>query len=113
MDYFTKWAEAIATPNKSACQVANALFKLFMRMGIPRVITTDQGSEFNNQLNQQLMTVLEIDHRLITTYHPQVSIAATYILCTYFMAIHCSISLCMSSYTDFSFIIGGRATVYQ
>lgn len=81
MDYFTKWAEAIATPNKSACQVANALFKLFMRMGIPRVITTDQGSEFNNQLNQQLMTVLEIDHRLTTTYHPQVSIAATYILC--------------------------------
>jgi len=76
IDYFTKWAEVFATPDKSACQVANALFKLFMRMGIPRVITTDQGSEFNNQLNKQLMSLLEIDHRLTTTYHPQVSIPA-------------------------------------
>jgi len=59
--------------------VANALFKLFMRMGIPRVITTDQGSEFNNQLNKQLMSVLEIDHRLTTTYHPQVSPAKYHI----------------------------------
>ena len=25
--------------------------------GIPRVITTDQGSEFNNQLNKRLMSV--------------------------------------------------------
>ena len=43
-----------------------------MRMGIPRVITTDQGSEFNNKLNQKLMSELQIEHRLTTAYHPQV-----------------------------------------
>ena len=28
VDYFSKWAEAIATPDKSAFQVANTLFKV-------------------------------------------------------------------------------------
>lgn len=44
-----------------------------MRMGIPKVITSDQGTEFNNQLNDELMRLLNIDHRLSTPYHPQVS----------------------------------------
>jgi hypothetical protein len=63
-DYCTKWAEAFATSNKSAPQTAQALFKLFMRMGIPRVTSSDQGREFNNHLNKQLMTTLNIKHRL-------------------------------------------------
>ncbi|XP_065899898.1 uncharacterized protein [Dysidea avara] len=71
IDYFTKWAEAIANPDKSAFQVANSLFKIFMRMGIPRVITTDQGTEFNNHLDKRMMSLLQIDHRLTTAYHPQ------------------------------------------
>ena len=44
-----------------------------MRMGIPKVVTSDQGTEFNNQLNDELMRLLSIDHRLSTPYHPQVS----------------------------------------
>lgn len=42
-----------------------------MRMGICRVVTSDQGSESNNGLNQQLMSLLNIDYRLTTPYHPQ------------------------------------------
>ena len=44
-----------------------------MRMGIPKVVTSDQGTEFNNQLNDEFMNLLSIDHRLSTPYHPQVS----------------------------------------
>ena len=40
--------------------------QLFMRMGIPKVITSDQGSEFNNKLNDEFMEQLKIDHRLTT-----------------------------------------------
>ncbi len=40
-----------------------------MKMGICKVLTTDQGTEFNNKLNKELMRTLGIDHRLI---HPQV-----------------------------------------
>ena len=43
-----------------ASQLASIYFyvvymQLFMRIGIPRVITTDQGKEFNNTLNKKLM----------------------------------------------------------
>ena len=44
-----------------------------MRMGIPRVLTSDQGTEFNNELNKELEVVMGIKHRLTTAYHPQVS----------------------------------------
>ena len=40
-------------------------------MGIPSVITTDQGREFHNRVNSELMKILGIDHRLTTAYYPQ------------------------------------------
>ena len=43
-----------------------------MRMGLCKVITSDQGKEFNNDPNKQLMTKLGLDHQLTTPYHPQV-----------------------------------------
>ena len=45
--------------------------QLFFIMGIPNVITFDQGSEFNNDMNAELMRSMGIDHRLTTAYHPQ------------------------------------------
>ncbi|XP_065911163.1 uncharacterized protein [Dysidea avara] len=44
---------------------------LFMQFGLPRVITSDQGSEFNNCLDKKLMKMMKIDHCLTTPYHPQ------------------------------------------
>lgn len=43
-----------------------------MKMGICRVITSDQGKEFDNEVNKELTNALGIDHRLTTPYHPQV-----------------------------------------
>ena len=40
-------------------------------MGLPSVMTTDQGKEFRNQVNDELMKTFGIDHRLTTAYHPQ------------------------------------------
>lgn len=53
--------------------------QLFMHMGVPNVITTDQGSEFKNELNKELARLLGIKHRLTTAYHPQVINAYSYI----------------------------------
>ena len=51
---------------------AYAYTQVFMRMGLPRVILSDQGREFNNELDTALCLLLGIQHRLSTPYHPQV-----------------------------------------
>lgn len=50
-----------------------------MQFGLPHIITTDQGSEFNNKLDKKLMKMLGIDHRFTTPYHPQVNLDLVYI----------------------------------
>eukprot|EP00731_Ephydatia_muelleri_P018880 Em0011g920a len=44
-----------------------------MRMGLPRVLTTDNGSEFKNKLNAEMMKLLGIRQCPITPYHPQLT----------------------------------------
>ena len=46
-----------------------------MMFGLPRVITSDQGGEFNNALDTELMEMMGIEHRLTTPYHPQIYLA--------------------------------------
>ena len=48
-----------------------------MKFGLCRVVTSDQGKEFNNNLNEELMKLLGIQHRLTTPYHPQVCLLQT------------------------------------
>ena len=45
-----------------------------MQMGLPQVIISDQGSEFNNQLDRSLSELLGIKRKLTTPYHPQVTL---------------------------------------
>ena len=49
-DYFTKWPEAAAIPDKSAANVASFLYQLITRHGSPAIIQSDQGREFVNQV---------------------------------------------------------------
>ena len=53
------------------CKLAT-LMQIFMRMGIPRILTSDQGREFKNSLNEEMMQLLGIKYHLTTAYHPQV-----------------------------------------
>ena len=43
-----------------------------MRMGLPRVMLSDNRREFNNELDTTLASLLGINRRLTTPYHPQV-----------------------------------------
>ena len=51
-----------------------------MRMGLPRVLLSDNGSEFCNELNDQLAEMLGIKRRLTTPYHPQVCFVNVFML---------------------------------
>ena len=71
MDYFSKWAEAVALPTKGSIGVAKFLYSLFCRHGVPRKIQSDQGREFVNSVNTNLFELTGVEHIISTAYHPQ------------------------------------------
>ena len=68
---FTRFVFLRALPDKSAKSVAAALFAIFADFGFPKVIQSDNGTEFVNRLLQAMSDNCGIDHRLITAYHPR------------------------------------------
>ncbi len=46
VDYTTRYPEAVALRNISTKSVAEALFSIISRVGIPKKILTDQGTAF-------------------------------------------------------------------
>ena len=70
-DYGTRYPEAVPVRTIDAVTVAEELMKLFSRVGIPREILTDQGSNFQSQLLRELYRLLHIDALLTSPYHPQ------------------------------------------
>lgn len=68
----TKFVCAAPLVDKSATEIAKAIFNNFMYLhGFPAVILTDNGSEYKNQLVDQLMKILNIDHKFSMAYRPQ------------------------------------------
>lgn len=43
-------------------------------MGLPNVILSDNGKEFDNKLDSAISQLLGVKRRLITPYHPQVHV---------------------------------------
>ena len=58
-DYFSEWAEAFPIRNKYADTVADVLVeKIILRFGMPLVIHSDQGREFEDGLMKSLCGLL-------------------------------------------------------
>ncbi len=71
IDYYTKYAEAIALPNQEAETVVRALEQVFARHGMPSVLLTDQGRNFESHLVTSMCELFGIEKRRTTAYHPQ------------------------------------------
>uniref|UniRef100_A0A8C1RIN6 Gypsy retrotransposon integrase-like protein 1 n=1 Tax=Cyprinus carpio TaxID=7962 RepID=A0A8C1RIN6_CYPCA len=71
VDYATRYPEAVALRNISAKSVADALFRLISRMGIPKEILTDQGTAFMSRTLSELYELLGIKAVCTSVYHPQ------------------------------------------
>ena len=71
IDVFSRYTKAFAIKDKSAEAVADNLKELFLRMGIPNRILSDQGKEFVGTLNAQLFRSLGIKHCCSSPEHPQ------------------------------------------
>ena len=71
-DALTKWVELFALPDKSELSVAECLFdEILMRHGAPRVLISDQGTEFVNKVIDQIAILLRIRRVTTSPYHPR------------------------------------------
>ncbi|GFS49983.1 transposon Ty3-I Gag-Pol polyprotein [Nephila pilipes] len=72
IDRYSRWPEAIPLSDIRAETVADNLFKGYIaRFGTPLVITTDQGTQFEAQLFQELSKLIGFKLNRTTSYHPQ------------------------------------------
>ena len=71
-DYFSKWTEAFPIKDKCADTVADVLVsKIILRFGMPLVIHSDQGREFENGLMKSLCNLLGCVKTRTAPHHPE------------------------------------------
>jgi hypothetical protein len=71
IDIHSRFACLRAIPDKCSPTIGATLFHIFTSFGFPKIIQSDQGTEFVNSLVKHLADAAKIDHRLITPYHPR------------------------------------------
>ena len=70
-DYFTKWVEAIPLPDQTTTRITNALVQVFSTYGMPEILHSDQGKNFESTLLQQTLATFGIHKSRTTAYHPE------------------------------------------
>lgn len=71
-DYYTKWTESFTMPNMEATTVAGILVTdVITRFGVPNIIHSDHGSQFESQLFTEMCRLLQISKPRTSPYHPQ------------------------------------------
>jgi transposase InsO family protein len=71
-DYFTKQVEAFTLSNQKSETVARALVDgVLTRHGIPLILYSDQGRNFEGKVIKDLCRLMGMDKVRTTPYHPQ------------------------------------------
>ena len=70
MDYGTKYPEAAPLKDIQAEAVAEALVNMLTRVGVPREILSDQGSQFLSAVMREMCKLLSLKRLVTTPYHP-------------------------------------------
>lgn len=67
----TRFPEAIPLRKITAPAVVKALVKFFSLVGLPKVVQTDQGTNFMSKVFAQVVKELDIAHCYSSAYHPE------------------------------------------
>uniref|UniRef100_A0AAQ4NYV1 Gypsy retrotransposon integrase-like protein 1 n=1 Tax=Gasterosteus aculeatus aculeatus TaxID=481459 RepID=A0AAQ4NYV1_GASAC len=67
----TRYPEAIPLRTITAKTIIKSLIKFFSTFGLPRVIQTDQGTNFMSKLFSSALKTLSISHQVSSAYHPE------------------------------------------
>lgn len=71
VDVFTGFIMLKPLKNKSASTIANELWQIFSVIGVPKILQSDNGTEFKNEILNALTNLLGIPHRFISEYNPR------------------------------------------
>ena len=71
LDPTTRYPEAYPLKNISTKSIVKCLLHLFTSVGIPKIIQSDQGSNFSSKFFQQVVNELNVYHVTSSAYHPQ------------------------------------------
>ncbi|XP_042299936.1 uncharacterized protein LOC121917889, partial [Sceloporus undulatus] len=71
VDCATRYPEAVPLRSIQATRIAQELVKIFSRVGFPKEILTDQGSNFMSQTLQKMWELLRVKPLRTSIYHPQ------------------------------------------
>ena len=71
IDFATRYPEAVCLKSTETEPVAEAFLSIFARMGVPKIIVSDNGPQFVSSLMVEVARLLSIDFIHSTPYHPQ------------------------------------------
>ena len=70
--YFTKWHEAIPMADATSKTIVRAMVDhVFTRLGVPRTLHSDRGTDFESKLFKEMCELLQIRKTRTSAYHPQ------------------------------------------
>lgn len=67
----TRFPEAVPLRKITAPVITKALVKFFSLFGLPKVVQTDQGTNFKSKLFAQALKSLDVKHITSSPYHPE------------------------------------------
>ena len=70
IDFASGFPEAIPLKDVDSVSVAEALLSIFSRVGIPREILSDRGTQFTSHLMAELHKLLGVKPQFTTPFHP-------------------------------------------
>ena len=71
VDICSRFCLLRAIPDKTSLTIADQLINIFCDFGLPKILQSDNGKEFVNELVKLFTEKAGIDHRLVTPYHPR------------------------------------------
>ncbi len=71
VDIMTKFCILRCLSSKGMEKIAKAVWEVFSTFGVPKIIQSDNGTEFVNQLITELVTLNGIEQRTISPYNPR------------------------------------------
>ncbi|GAA0141158.1 hypothetical protein LIER_02365 [Lithospermum erythrorhizon] len=72
VDYFSKWVEVASLRSTTSEAIEEFIWKnIITRYGIPKILVSDNGPQFDSRVIKEMCTKLGIEHRFAPVCYPQ------------------------------------------